>query len=632
MSTQDKAGAASLTGDAKMAAVPTGGDAGADSGSAFLPPLKKLYSLLSRRDRLRALLLFAMMLIGALLEIAGLAAVPAFVSAVVDREAMGRLPVVGPVLGDLTETLTSRELVLWGAGLLLGVFAIKNGFLVLNYWAQIRYVTNRRMVITGRLMRAYMNAPYAFFLERNRSELLRNVDGEVVVVCYNVILTILEFCTRLVILVAVLGFLLFVEPVITIAWIAFLGLVAVLAVRSVSGRLRRYGLIQQENRKVFNQSLYQAFGGIKEIRTLGREEFFSGKVLGAVEQITRVNRFKMFITRVIPPASEMVAMTGLLALACGLVIQGRGTESMLVTLSLFVVGLVRLREASSAAMNQFADLRYSLVSIEPIFRDLTLLGEAKLPARQGDAPTERTQPAGSIGLQQVWHRYEGADDFALKGVDIEIKVGTAVGIVGSTGAGKSTVVDVLLGLLNPERGGLVVDGQQLKADELRHWRSRVGYVPQSIYLLDDTIRRNIALGLEDQEIDENALTNAIRLAQLDHFIERQPSGLETMVGESGVRISGGERQRIGIARALYNDPAILILDEATSALDNTTERAVIEAVEGMRGQRTVVMIAHRLSTVKGCEMLYYLKDGRVQGAGDYESLRRGHHEFREMAA
>lgn len=603
-----------------------------DSGSGFLPPLKKLYWLLSRRDRLRALLLFGMMLIGAILEIAGLAAVPAFVSAVVDREAMTGLPVIGPVLGGLTANLSSRGLVLWGAGLLLAIFALKNGFLALNYWAQIRYVTNRRMAISGRLMRAYMNAPYAFFLERNRSELLRNVDGEVTVVCYNVISTILELCTRLVILVAVLGFLLFVEPVITLAWIAFLGVIAVLAVRGVSGRLRGYGLVQQKFRKVFNQSLYQAFGGIKEIRTLGREEFFSSKVLGAVEQIAHVNRFKMFITRVIPPASEMVAMTGLLALACGLVLQGRETESILVTLSLFVVGLVRLREASSAAMNQFADLRYSLVSIEPIFRDLTLLGDAGHEELGPDAPTERSQPMRSIGLEQVWHRYEGADDFALKGVDIDIKVGTAVGLVGSTGAGKSTVVDVLLGLLDPERGGLVVDGHRLEPRELRRWRSRVGYVPQSIYLLDDTIRRNIALGVEDHEVDEDMLATAIRLAQLDRFIARQPDGLETIVGESGVRISGGERQRIGIARALYNDPAILILDEATSALDNTTERAVIDAVEGMRGQRTVVMIAHRLSTVRGCEMLYYLKDGRVEGVGDYDSLRRGHHEFREMAA
>ncbi len=602
----------------------------AATGASALSPLRGLLVLLSPRDRLNALILFAMMLVGALLEIAGLAAVPAFVSAVVDREAMTGLPMVGPLLGSLTADLESGELVLWGACVLLAIFAIKNGFLAFNYWAQVRYVNHRRIAISGRLMRAYMNAPYTFFLSRNRSELLRNVDAEVVTVCANVISTILELCTRLVILIAVLGFLLAVEPLITLAWIAFLGLIAVFAVRGVSGRLRRYGLIQQQQRAVFTQNLMQAFGGIKEIRTLGREDFFTGKVMDAVTRLGKVSAFRLFVLKIIPPASEMVAMTGLLALACGLVLQGRSTESILVTLSLFVVGLVRLREASSAAMNQFADLRYSLVSIEPIARDLQRLGDAPPPAPA--QPGTALRPQSSIGIEDVWHRYEGASDHTLKSIDIAIPVGSAVGLVGTTGAGKSTVVDVLLGLLSPERGGLVVDGQRLDTSALRDWRRQVGYVPQAIYLLDDTIRRNIALGIPDAEVDEAALATAIRLAQLGRFIDRQPAGLDTLVGESGVRISGGERQRIGIARALYHDPAILILDEATSALDNTTERAVIEAVEGMKGQRTVVMIAHRLSTVQGCEVLYYLKDGRVEARGDYESLKRGHSAFREMAA
>ncbi|MCL9999363.1 MAG: ABC transporter ATP-binding protein/permease [Erythrobacter sp.] len=591
-------------------------------------PLRGLLALLSPRERFNAAILFGMMLVGALLEIAGLAAVPAFVSAVVDREAMLRLPLIGPLLGPLTAGLDSSELVIWGAAALLGIFAVKNGFLAFNYWAQIRYVSNRRIAISGRLMRAYMAAPYHFFLARNRSELLRNVDQEVLTVCYSVISTILELCTRMVIVIAVLGFLLFVEPLITIAWILFLGLIGFAALRGVTGRLRRYGLVQQQGRKSFNQNLMQAFGGIKEIRTLGREDFFTGKVMDAVGQVTRAHGFKLLIMKIIPPASEMVAMTGLLALAVGLVLQGRTTESILVTLSLFVVGLVRLREASSAALNQFADLRYSLVAIDPIVRDLALLGDA--PPRE-TAPSA-ARPHRAIALEGVWHRYEGAADHALKDIDITIPVGSAVGLVGTTGAGKSTVVDVLLGLVAPERGGLVVDGHRLGERELRAWRRQVGYVPQSIYLLDDTIRRNIALGIEDRAVDEEALAAAIRLAQLGPFIDRQPDGLDTLVGESGVRISGGERQRIGIARALYHDPSILILDEATSALDNTTERAVIEAVEGMKGTRTVVMIAHRLSTVRGCEVLYYLKDGRVEGSGDYESLQKSHSAFREMAA
>ncbi len=600
-----------------------------DRDASFRTSLARLLALLSRKDRINAIALFVLMLVGAALEVVGLAAVPAFVSAVVDREAMEYIPVAGPLMASLTANLTDRALVVWGAAALIAIFAVKNGFLGFNYYLQIRYVTNRRLSIAARLMRAYMGAPYPFFLKRNTSELLRNVDNEVITVCYNVISTLLELLTKLVILISVFIFLLAVEPLITMAWIVFLGGIAAIGVMTISTRLRTYGLVQQENRAVFNQSLYQAFGGIKEIRTLGREEFFVGRVLAAVGRITMVNRFKMLITKIIPPASEMVAMTGLLALAAGLVLLGRSTDSILVTLSLFVVGLVRLREASSAAMSQFADLRYSLVSIDPIFRDLDEL-ESEGPEFASEGSWQ--SPALSIGLAEVWHRYEGADGHALKGVGLDIEVGSAVGLVGSTGAGKSTLVDVLLGLLEPERGGLEVDGIRLAPDQLRSWRHHVGYVPQAIYLLDDTIRSNIALGLDDHEIDDDALGRAIESAQLGAFIGRQPHGLDTLVGESGVRISGGERQRIGIARALYKDPAIIVLDEATSALDNTTERAVIDAVDAMRGERTVVMIAHRLTTVRNCDQLYYLKNGMIEASGTYERLCRENREFREMAA
>lgn len=592
--------------------------------------VRKLVALLSRRDRINAMILFAMMLVGAFLEVVGLAAVPAFVSAVIDREAMRSLPYLGEWLFDATAGLNANELVLGGAGLLLLIFAVKNGFLALNYWLQIRYVTNRRMDLAGRLMRTYMAAPYAFFLRRNTSELLRNVDNEVITVCYNVISTLLELCTKVIILIAVLAFLMVVEPWITLAWIVFLGAIAFVGVKSISGKLRRFGLIQQENRAIFNQSLYQAFGGIKEIRTMGRERYFSGKVMAAVGKIAIVNRFKMFVQKIVTPASEMVAMTGLLLLAAALVLMGRDSESILVTLSLFIVGLVRLREASSAMIHQFADLRYSLVSVEPIFRDLEALpapGDDTDPARD-----ERLQPREAIRLHDVFHRYEGKEDYALASVDISIPMGSAIGLVGSTGAGKSTMVDILLGLLEPMRGHLEIDGRKLEENDLRAWRNVVGYVPQSIYLLDDTLRRNIALGLDDHEIDEDKLNAAIESAQLGRFLTNQPQGLDTVIGESGVRISGGERQRVGIARALYNDPAVIILDEATSALDNVTERAVIEAVEVMREERTVVMIAHRLSTVRNCDRLFYLKDGKVEAEGTFEELRRSHADFRNMAA
>ncbi|MDT0575175.1 ABC transporter ATP-binding protein [Croceicoccus sp. F390] len=591
--------------------------------------LKKLYSLLSPKDKRNGLILFVLMLVGAVLEVIGVAAVPAFVSAVVSPERLVEVPLVGPVLSQYAAQ-AGDMLIFWGALILVIVFAAKNAFLIFNFHLQLRYVMNRRMELSARLMTAYLSAPYHFHLERNTSELLRNVDSEVNTTCTTVLKTIMELVTRMVILIAVLAFLFLVEPVITLAWMVFLGIIAAIGVASISSRLQHYGLLQQQHRTKFTRALFQAFGGIKEIRVLGRERYFSRQVVGSLGTINHAIRVKSLITQAIAPVSEIVAITGLLALACGLVLIGRPTESILITLSLFVVGLVRLREASSAAMNQYANLRYSLVSIEPVFEDLKQLdGTADAP---GTAPRSSVAIRDSVSLRDVSFRYKGAKEDALKGLNMTIPAGSAVGIVGSTGAGKSTVVDVLLGLLTPDQGGVYVDGRNLTEIGVQNWRATAGYVPQSIYLLDDTIRRNIALGVRDRDIDEDRLDDAVRLAQLEQFLERQPEGLATVVGESGVRISGGERQRIGIARALYNQPEVVIFDEATSALDNSTERAIMSAVDKLRGDRTIIMIAHRLSTVRSCDRLFFLKNGTVEGAGSFEELQRDHQEFRKMAA
>jgi len=594
------------------------------------PSLMKLWSLLTPRNKRNGFVLLFLMLVGALLEVVGVAAVPAFVSVVFMPEKVPDLPVIGSSLETMV-TNAGDQAIFVGAIVLVAVFGIKNGFLILNSHLQLKYVMNRRMDFSARLMRAYLSAPYRFHLARNTSELLRNVDTEVNSICTLVLKTIMELCTRLVILVAVLVFLFIVEPVITLSWVAFLGAIALIGISSISSTLQRQGLLQQQARKSFTRALYQAFGGIKEIRVLGREKYFSQQIVGDLSVVTRSIRIKNLMSAAIAPVSEIVAITGLLALACILVLLGRSTDSILVTLSLFVVGLVRLREASSAAMNQYANLRYSLVSIEPVYNDLSKLEGAG----QSDPAVKRTsriELSEGIALRDLWFRYEGAKDHALKGLDMDIPAGSAVGIVGPTGSGKSTVVDALLGLLEPDRGGVFADGRNIREVGLREWRANAGYVPQSIYLLDDTIRRNIALGVPDKEIDEERMSEAVRLAQLEPFIHRQAEGLDTIVGEAGVRISGGERQRIGIGRALYNRPGIVIFDEATSALDNSTERAVMSAVERLRGDRTVVMIAHRLSTVQSCDCLYYLKDGKVAAVGSFDELKAQNEDFRLMAA
>lgn len=598
----------------------------------MLVQFRKLGSLLSRRAKRNGAILLLLMIAGACLEVVGVAAVPAYVSLVAYPEKLEQIPVLYDTINRLGLTDTN-DLVVWGALALILIFAIKNGFLVFNYYWQIRYTASRRVELAGRLTNAYMRAPFTFHLSRNTSELLRNIDRESSVISYQVLGGSLELATHAMILVAVLVFLFLAEPWITFWWLIIFGLIGSIGVALVSARLKRYGLEEQRQRKLFVQSLYQGFGSIKEARVLNREHFFATKVGDSVQRIARVVRFKNFATKSVGPITEFTAITGLLVIAAALVLLERPTESILVTLSLFVVGLVRLRQTIGAAMTQLAGLRYNIVSVDPVFADLRALESAgrRTGGRAGTSP----KPQGlqrEIELRDVWYRHDQADTHALQGIDLAIPAGAAVAFVGSTGAGKSTLVDIILGLLEPEKGSVRVDGTDIRESGVSAWQMAIGYVPQSIYLLDDTIRRNIALGLEDADIDEDALWTAVRTAQLESFVKNQPDGLDAVIGEQGVRLSGGERQRIGIARALYHDPEVLILDEATSSLDNATERAIIGAVETLKGRRTIVMIAHRLTTVRNCDTLYFLKKGRIEAQGSYSELEVRHEDFRLMSS
>ena len=591
--------------------------------------LRKLLWLLDAKARRNGAILLVLMLIGALLEVVGVAAVPAFISAVLEPERLREIPGASGLI-DALGLKDPGDFVIWGSLALVAVFAIKNGFLLMNFYLQSRYVANQRMALSHRMAEIYLRAPYHFHLHRNTAEIIRNINREVNVVSGQLIGSILEVFTRLFILVAVLAFLFAVEPIVTLYWFGFFGAVAAVGMLLVSGRLKEYGQMEQIEGRRLVQWLNQAFGGLKEMKILHRETFFAGKISQSVETTARVGRYKMFVGKAITPSIEFAAVVGLLALSSWLVLSGRPSDSIIFTLSLFVVALVRLREALTAVIYQFTGLRYNLVSVDPLYAELHALGSSENQEAivQNPVPNKFSK---QIELRDIWYRYTGGADHSLKGINISIPKGSAVGFVGSTGAGKSTLVDTILALLEPESGGVFVDGVDIRQSGIKAWQATVGYVPQSIYLLDDTIKRNIAYGIADNDIDETALRRAIATSQLDRLIKNQPNGMDTRVGERGVRLSGGERQRIGIARALYRNPQVLIFDEATSALDNNTERAIIAAVEALKGERTIIMIAHRLTTVQNSDVLYFLKDGRIEASGSFAELRENHEDFRMMA-
>ena len=325
-------------------------------------------------------------------------------------------------------------------------------------------------------------------------------------------------------------------------------------------------------------------------------------------------------------------MLTLLALIMVLFLRGESTGTLIGTAALFALGSARLKTATSQMMNDYAMLHAGTVTVNLVSKELALLESLPNDSKvsEENAHAKPLSLDTSIALEDVWFRYAGAEDYALRGVNLEILRGEAVGLVGPSGSGKSTLVDLILGLYEPGRGKVRIDGVDLQTS-LPAWHRTLGYIPQSLFLIDGTIRQNIGLGLLADEIDDDAIERAVEAASLEGVIKGLPRGLDTMVGERGVRLSGGQRQRIVIARALYHDPQVLVMDEATSALDTVTERAVMDAVNKLRKHRTIIIVAHRISTVRNLDRIVFLRNGEIEASGSYDELMAGHVGFRELA-
>jgi ABC-type multidrug transport system fused ATPase/permease subunit len=411
----------------------------------------------------------------------------------------------------------------------------------------------------------------------------------------------------------ILGLLLWFEPVGAIAVGALMLTGTWILDRTTRRRVRRWGQLSHDHTAKTLKHLGQGVHGAKDVKIFGRErqfiQLFASHRATAVEMAMRQG----FVTTIPRLWYELLAVGGLCALAAVMLWQGTESRAMIPVLGLFAASAFRLLPLVNRLANSLQALRFAGPGIETIRSELAL---GEVPLGLSSAPMGFHH---AIALTNVCYRYQEAPANAVEGISLEIPRGAAVGIIGGSGAGKSTLIDVVLGLLTPTAGSVTVDGVDI-ATNIRGWQCQIGYVPQSIYLCDDTIRRNVAFGVPDESVNEAAVRRAIRAAQLDAFIEQLPEGMDTVVGERGVRLSGGQRQRIGIARALYHDPQVLVLDEATSALDAETERDFMQDVEAMHGEKTMLIVAHRLTTVSRCDILYRLERGRIVAAGSYTEL------------
>jgi ABC-type multidrug transport system fused ATPase/permease subunit len=401
--------------------------------------------------------------------------------------------------------------------------------------------------------------------------------------------------------------LILIDPLSMALTIGLVSMVAIAFHKFSKTRIEIWGVERQKMQSIRIQQINETFGGIKEVTLLGRDRFFKQKFESNVNQLSRINR--KFSTIIVIPRLylELLSITGLAVLVTSMLAMGRAPNSMLPILGLFAGGAFRLMPAINRITFAFQSFRMG----GPIIQLMTDHMNQKPIDQIGTTVHPSIEFQKSIQFKSLTYKYEGSDDPALVDLSFEILKGSEIGIIGSTGAGKSTFVDVLLGLLSPTSGQVLVDGIDISRN-LRGWQDLIGYVPQTIFLTDSSIEANIALGIVEDEIDYSKIDRALELAQLKTFVETLPNGKKTMVGERGVRLSGGQRQRIGIARALYNDPPILVFDEATSALDEETELEILAGLKKLSGRKTTIMITHRSAALINCKQIYEIADGGIR--------------------
>lgn len=568
---------------------------------------QKLWHLLTHEQRRSTIVLLGLMLIGMVLETLGIGLVIPALALMTQSDLVTKYPMLAPWLNKLGNP-SQDQLVVAGMLTLVGVYAVKALFLAFLAWRQARFAYGFQAYLSQRLFAGYLHQPYTFHLQRNSAQLIRNAIGQVADVA-NVIQQGMMLVTEFLVMFGIVILLFMMEPIGALLVVSIFGLAGWGFNRLARNHILRWGEARQLHEGLRIQRLQEGLGGAKDVKLLGRESNFLAQY-----RLHNVGSAKVGLRQATLQALprlwlELLAVTGLATLVLVMIWQGKPMEALLPTLGLFAAAAFRFMPSVNRMLGAVQSVRFSLPVIETLHSEFRLLDATELPQNGRLLPFKN-----ALTLDQVSFRYPSAEASALHSVTLSIPWGASVGFIGGSGAGKSTLVDIILGLLTPVSGSVKVDSIDIKVN-LRGWQDQIGYVPQSIFLTDDTLRRNVAFGLPADQVEEAAVWRAIQAAQLEKFVNELPQGLDTLVGERGIRLSGGQRQRIGIARALYHEPSVLVLDEATSSLDTDTERDVMDAVRALQGNKTLIIVAHRLSTVEHCDYLFRLDQGKVVEEG-----------------
>jgi len=597
--------------------------------------LKKAIELLTPYERKRGLLVLILVMGMALLETAGIASIMPFLAVLGNPQMVDTNPILSAVYVQ-AQTLGVQTaddfLVLLGIGSFVFII-ISAVYRTLTHYVMNRYIEMRRHSIGKRLLKVYLHQTYDFFLGCHSDELSKNILSEVDQLISHVFRPVINLAANSLMLVTITVLLLVVNPVLALLAAGLTSGLYVLVFIGLKGRLKRLGSDRMDANTARFMATSEAFDGIKNIKLLGCEQSYISRFQASSQQYAATQASHQTFKEVPNFLIEAIMLGGILLVTLMLMITDtRGNSALggiLPILGLYAFAAYRIKPAMHGIYKGFASLRFGQAAVDNLYADLCQLNVHMPFSCQGSIPIKLS---GVIALENLSYSYPEAGNSALDNLNLKIPVGSTVGIVGSTGAGKTTLVDVILGLLRPTKGAITIDGIPVSDENLCAWQNNLGYVPQDIFLTDSSISENIAFGISSKHIDHEQVIRCARMAHVHDFIVQElPNKYATLVGERGVRLSGGQRQRIGIARALYNNPDVLVFDEATSALDTVTELAVMSAIDSLVHNKTIILIAHRLSTVKSCDQIVLLEHGEIKTVGRFEMLLQENKQFRSMA-
>lgn len=571
--------------------------------------LKKINYVLEKRQKIHLCILLIIIFGGAFVELLGVSGMMPIVNVAINPECINEKWYLAKIRDVMGFTNASQMLVFL-AILLIMIYIIKNIYVTIMYDLQYRLVFNNQKRLAVKMLNCYMHQNYLFHVSKNVAELQRNVTADVNGF-FTAVLNALQLVAEMSVCVCLIVYLItvdFVTTMIVAALIAAAGMIFTCIYRKV---LVRKGERNRELNVQVTKWILQAFSGIKEIKVSNKEKFFVKNYADNYEQFSTLQRQQSMLRFIPRPFMESICICGLL-LTVIIKIQFGNTDikEFVPILSAFAFAAFRMLPSFNRITGFIGGIMFDLPSINAVYHDLVEIEALMKQQKEEETILTQVTLMDSIRMENISFHYPETEKLVLDNANLTIKKNQSVALIGSSGAGKTTAVDIILGLLEPQGGSVTVDGVDIR-QEMSSWHQSIGYIPQTIYLMDDTIRANIAFGIPQDDIDDSLIEQAMREAQLDQFVHSLPDGTDTIIGDRGVKLSGGQRQRIGIARALYRNPQVLILDEATSALDNETEKEVMEAIDGLHGQRTMIVIAHRLTTIRGCDEIYEVAGGVI---------------------